>query len=96
MVYDYYRPQILPWQQPFGLHVPPPAPPAPVVDEAAVRRILDAFRRAEKAARTVDELTGQPDCEDPDKAQLEKRVAELERQLEALQVERLQKFHPNT
>jgi len=33
------------------------------------------------AARTFDVESGQPDCEDLDKAKLEERIAELEAQL---------------
>jgi hypothetical protein len=32
-------------------------------------------------ARTFDVESGQPDCEDPEKAKLEERIAELEEQL---------------
>lgn len=39
---------------------------------------IDDFRAALKAARIVDVLTDQPDCEDPEKAKLEVRVKELE------------------
>ncbi len=41
--------------------------------------ILDSFMKAREAAKVVDELTGQPDCVDPEKAKLIERVAELEK-----------------
>lgn len=47
-----------------------------------LRMLIDEFRRALEAARTVDRLTGQPDCVDPEKAKLEERVARLEAELE--------------
>lgn len=34
-----------------------------------------------EGAKTVDKLTGQPDCEDPEKAKLVARVEELEKKL---------------
>jgi hypothetical protein len=44
--------------------------------------LLSAFHKAVESARILDQLTNQPDCEDPVKAELLKRVAELEKQLE--------------
>lgn len=41
-------------------------------------KLLKDFADAKKAAETVDKLTGQPDCVDPEKAKLEERVKELE------------------
>jgi hypothetical protein len=49
---------------------------------ADLRTLIDEFRRALEAAKTVDLLTGQPDCVDPEKAKLEERVARLEAELE--------------
>jgi hypothetical protein len=48
---------------------------------ADLRTLIDEFRRALEAAKTVDRLTGQPDCVDPEKAKLEERVARLEEKL---------------
>jgi hypothetical protein len=45
---------------------------------ADLRKLIANYREAMKAAETVDRLTGQPDCEDPEKAKLKERVAELE------------------
>ena len=42
---------------------------------------IRAFRRLYEAARAFDIKTGQPDCEDPEKAKLLKRVDELEARL---------------
>ena len=42
---------------------------------------IDDFKRTIEAAKTVDALTGQPDCVDPEKAKLmqaiERRMAEM-------------------
>lgn len=54
----------------------------PQVDLSDLRKLVDDFKEALAAARTVDRLTGQPDCEDPEKAKLLDRVALLESQLE--------------
>lgn len=69
MVYDRYKPYI------------PPAD-VPIISAAELRQLLDEFREAIKAAQTVDRLTGQPDCADPDKAKLEERVTKLEKRLD--------------
>jgi hypothetical protein len=77
MVYDHYQPlipQISPWQtDPWKPYTPP--------DPAATQRLIEEFRKALAAAATVDKLTGQPDCEDPEKVKLLDRIAELEKQL---------------
>ena len=51
---------------------------------AELRKLIAEFKEAVKAAATVDRLTGQKDCVDPEKAKLEVRVAELERRLNAM------------
>lgn len=72
--YEPYRPpQTITFTQPL-LQLP--------LDE--LRKLIDEFKEAVAAARTVDRLTGQPDCADPEKAKLEQRVAELEAQLAAI------------
>ncbi len=53
----------------------------PSIDLAELRKLVDEFKQAVEAAKTVDRLTGQPDCVDPEKAKLVERVAELERRL---------------
>lgn len=50
----------------------------------AIRSLIHEFRNAVSAAKTVDKLTNQPDCEDPQKKKLEDRVAMLEQQLAAM------------
>lgn len=82
MVMDHYQPLIpeftpLPYIQQPGNIQPPFAWP-PSVDLVALRRLIDEFNAAVAAAKTVDKLTGQPDCEDPEKIKLVERVAELE------------------
>ena len=47
-------------------------------------KLLKDFRKAEAAAKVVDELTGQKDCVDPEKAKLLERVAQLEKEIEKL------------
>jgi hypothetical protein len=69
-------------------------PPQPTIDAATIEalraeivslaKIVTDFKTAVEAARKVDALTAQPDCEDPEKAKLEARVAELERRLDAV------------
>jgi hypothetical protein len=61
--------------------------PLPIPDLVELQRLIDEFRRALEAAKVVDRLTGQLDCVDPDKAQLEDRVNRLERQVEQLLAE---------
>lgn len=77
MVYDHYQPRIPSNRPPYW----PPAPAAPVPDKTAaneLRQLIAEFRKAVEAAKTVDRLTDQPDCEDPEKASLEERVRRLE------------------
>jgi len=52
---------------------------------ATLRALITDFHEAVKAAATVDRLTRQPDCFDPEKAKLEARVRELEAKLSAVQ-----------
>lgn len=44
-----------------------------------LRRLLEDFRKAEEAAKLVDKLTNQPDCEDPQKVLLLDKVEKLEK-----------------
>lgn len=97
LVMDQYRPFIPPsdyrWNPnvlPPGVNPPSVTPyilptpiPAPISAED-LRRLLDAFKKACAAAEEFDEITGQPDCVDPEKAELIDRVAELEAQLDAI------------
>lgn len=90
-VYDQWNPWF-----PQPNTIPPPAiypspntnvPPTIQVQGVTVsgedlRTLIDAFHKAVEAAKAFDAITGQPDCEDPEKAKLEKRVAELEKRLD--------------
>lgn len=42
---------------------------------------IDLFHSMVTDAKTFDAESGQPDCEDPEKAKLEERIAELEQEL---------------
>jgi uncharacterized small protein (DUF1192 family) len=54
------------------------------IDNDHWQKTIDDFRREVKDAKEQDRRDGNPDCEDPDKAKLEERVAALERELERL------------
>lgn len=79
-VMDYYRP-MFPEFVPSTPTTQPTFTLQPTVDLAELRKLIEEFKEATKAARTVDRLTGQADCIDPEKGRLEARVAELEAQL---------------
>lgn len=92
-VYDHYKPLF----PPIGPFTPPgtfpytPVPPPMIItptispDEIKeIRQLIKDFKEAVKAAKTVDRLTNQPDCSDPEKAKLLKRVATLEKELAKL------------
>jgi hypothetical protein len=51
-------------------------------DEWYTLERIDLFKRMVADARLFDEESGQPDCEDPEKAKLETRIVELEEQLD--------------
>lgn len=55
---------------------------SPMPDSWFTRDRIDLFKRMITDARLLDRETGQPGCEDPDKAKLEDRVDELEEKLE--------------
>ncbi len=57
------------WFDPFGTQA------------TELRNLISEFREAVAAAKVVDRLTNQPDCEDPEKVKLVARVAELEAML---------------
>lgn len=42
---------------------------------------IDLFRRMVVDARLFDEESGQPDCEDPEKAKVNERIDNLEKEL---------------
>jgi uncharacterized small protein (DUF1192 family) len=68
----------------YPLGPPQPEPPKITVDPVWLAQLLKDFREAVDAAKKVDALTGQPDCEDPEKAKLEARVSALEAELKRL------------
>ena len=72
-VFDQARQTIPTWPQ--------PTPVTPVADLLTLRILIDEFRDLVDAAKRIDRFLGNPDCEDPEKAKLEERVTELERQL---------------
>lgn len=99
MIHDHYNDRFAPWFEPNRLPwdpfplprpaVPVTPPPKPISDEIAealrtLRQLIDEYREAIAKAKRLDELTGQPDCEDPKKASLEERVTDVERQLSSL------------
>ena len=51
---------------------------------ARLTKVVNDFIAAKIAAETVDRLTAQPDCVDPEKARLIERVADLEKRLAAV------------
>jgi hypothetical protein len=53
-------------------------PPDPAIEIEQMRKHIEAFREAVKAAEVIDRVTEQPDCVDPEKEKLVERVAELE------------------
>lgn len=82
MVADHY-------QDKFNPYFPPVQPPVTVYPTITytpyeieeLRELIREFMAAIRAARIVDHLTDQPDCEDPEKAKLEERVKRLEEAL---------------
>lgn len=50
----------------------------------ALKKLIAEFKEALEAAKTVDRLTNQPDCEDPEKKKLEDRVTILEQKIAVL------------
>lgn len=80
-VMDHYTPRF----DEFTFTKWPPTAPDPQAEAIQeLRALIAEFRQAVEAARTVDRLTKQPDCEDPEKAKLEQRVAKLEKELAGL------------
>lgn len=74
MVFDHYHPE---FYKPIDVER----------DYAELARVIQEFREAHQAAKRVDILTKQPDCEDPEKAKLLDRIAELEAELAELKKE---------
>ena len=81
-----------PWPVPCtGIPNPGLAPWGPVPNTGQIlnpdqlKELLEAFHAAVAAAKKADAAAGQPDCQDPEKAKIEERVAELERRLALLE-----------
>lgn len=90
MIMDTWRPHIPhrdwgPMTTPLPTVIPAPAPSGRSYTIEELTELLAAFHKAVEAAETFDKLTGQPDCVDPEKAELLGRVAELEQRLAALE-----------
>lgn len=88
MVYDHYRP-LFPQVPTYPGPIVYPAPATELIpDPDFMKRTIDAFKEALEAAAKVDRLTGQPDCEDPEKAELKEQVRRLEKMVDLLLAER--------
>jgi hypothetical protein len=99
MVMDHFKPFVPDDWNPKPTHIdftgaqiqwpPPKSDEASAIEAlrgeiATLAKVVADFKVAVEAARKVDVLTAQPDCEDPEKVKLEGRVAELERRLDAV------------
>lgn len=51
-------------------------------DDWYTKERIELFQRMVSDARLFDEESGQPDCEDPEKAKVEERISNLEKELE--------------
>jgi hypothetical protein len=67
----------------------------PGLDNELLKELIETFKAAKAAAERADEITGQPDCVDPEKAELLDRVAELERRLELVESDKLEGCSPS-
>jgi len=89
MVHDSFHPRIRPWVERVVPMSPEPFHPqrlAPEIDLSpdelrTIRKILDDYKKANAAARVVDDLTGQPDCIDEEKQAMAREIEELRRRL---------------
>jgi hypothetical protein len=63
----------------------------PAISQLDLEKIIKEFGEAAEAAKVVDRLTDQPDCEDPDKAKLLKRIDELEARISEIEVSKKKK-----
>jgi hypothetical protein len=86
-VFDQWRPAFPPVQQPIYPWNPAPQVPNPPKQYTTddLRKLVEAFQKALDAAKAYDDITGQPDCEDPDKAKLLARITQLEQRLALLE-----------
>jgi len=73
MVYDHFKPEFDGWQIDATKNIlPAVAPVAPFVvisqvEISQLRSLIKEFKEAVSAAKVIDKLTNQPDCEDPEK-----------------------------
>jgi hypothetical protein len=97
MVYDYWNKY--PWPQPLPIYVPYPVPqPQPYdpmprqpqieINWEVVKADIEKFKKSIAAAKVVDDLTAQPDCEDPDKAKLKEKIEALEKRIKQLEAKK--------
>lgn len=86
-IHDGFRPVFPPPNQwPYVPAAPPADAPTDLVEQIEkMRKVIDLYRRALEIAEEADELTDQPDCEDPEKGTLVERVNDLERRLDELE-----------
>lgn len=93
MVYDWWNRKVpepfMPWQpvlQPNTNPLPQIwiTPQGDYITLEQAKQLIKDFWDSVEAAKVVDKLTNQPDCEDPEKAKLEQRVKQLERQIISL------------
>ena len=86
MIHDHYQPQFEPYKWVSSTTTPGAGTFAfgPTVDVEKLEKLIKDFNEAIFAAARLDVLTKQPDCVDPEKAMLQERVAELEKQLQAV------------
>ncbi len=88
MVHDYLG--RYPWpdvpSMPKPVYVPVASyPPVPTLDWSAIKIAIEDFHKSVAAAKIVDDLTGQPDCEDPDKLRLAEKIVALEKRIAELE-----------
>lgn len=86
MVLDQYAPlfprrleDIPTWNPPKAAEIS--LDPSIVARIEALEKLVAEFKEAMELAKKLDVLTRQPDCEDPEKAKLLQRIAELEAEI---------------
>jgi hypothetical protein len=90
-VYSAVAQQIGPWIPQPPVYPQPNTPgiaPIQVIPDRSneeLRELLDTFKELLDAAAKVDEVTGQPDCADPEKTKVLERLDELEKRLEEVE-----------
>lgn len=93
-VFDHYAPRFDPWNAPAVPLVPlTPISLEPPIDLSAfgikgdleeLKKLIKEFKEAAEHAKKLDTLMQNPDCEDPDKAKLLDRIADLEKAIAEL------------